>query len=433
MNIKEIIKDVILSGFDKAIPVLQKRALKIETMPGKATVLMGVRRSGKSTYFYQLINKILEAGVVTQNILMINFVDERLHFLSKENLGLILEVYYGQFPEKLNEKVFFFFDEIQEVDGWEFFIERILRSENAEVYITGSSAKLLSKEIGTQMRGRSLSWEMFPLSFKEYLDFKNIDRTKLLSPAHKLMIGKSFGEYWESGGFPEVIHSSADLRIRVLQDYYHSILYRDIIERYNLSNPKAVKDIAHYLLCNIGSMYSVNRLTNHMKTRGHKTSRESIASYLDWFEDTYFLFSVGVYDVSVNKRAINPKKIYCIDHAFVKAVVSNIQANRGHLLENLVFVSLRHKYQEIFYYHTTNGLEVDFLIINSQGEKELVQVCESLFEEKTRKREVNALQCAMKDFSLKKALIITLDEFDEILFDDCVIKVVPIWQYLYED
>lgn len=430
---KETIKDVILSYYEMVWPKFQERALEISPLHGKATVLMGVRRSGKSTYFLQLAEKIINSGVERQNILMINFVDERLHFLNKENLGLVLEVYYGIFPEKLKEKVYFFFNEIQEIPGWEYFIERTLRSENVEIYITGSSAKLLSKEIGTQMRGRSLSWEMFPLSFQEYLGFKDIERNKILSYDHKLVVRKAFLGYWESGGFPEVINLSEEMRVRVLQDYYHSILYRDIIERYNLGNPKGIMDVAHYLLSNVGSLYSVNKLTNHMKNRGHKTSRESIANYLDWFEDTYFLFSVSIYDVSVNRRAINPKKVYCVDHALVTAVTSKISANAGHLLENLMFVTLRRLGNSIYYYKTAGGLEVDFLLINKHNQIQLIQVCESLFNEDTRNREVKALHIAMQELNINNALIITRDEYDEIHFENYLVSVIPIWQYLYEN
>jgi predicted AAA+ superfamily ATPase len=192
-------------------------------------------------------------------------------------------------------------------------------------------------------------------------------------------------------------------------------------------------DVAHYLLSNIGSLYSVNKLTNHMKNRGHKTSRESIANYLDWFEDTFFLFSVSIYDASVNRRAINPKKVYCVDHALVTAVTSKISANAGHLLENLMFVTLRRLGNSIYYYKTAGGLEVDFLLINKHDHIQLIQVCESLFNEDTRNREVKTLHLAMQELKINNALIITRDEYDEIHFDNYLISVIPIWQYLYEN
>lgn len=196
----ETIKSIILDFQEVNLETGVSRRLRVEVVPGKATVCIGVRRSGKSTYMFQVIQRLLDDGVPRENILYLNFFDDRLHNLRQEGLGLITEAYYSLYPEKKNsEKVYCFFDEIQAVAGWEPFVDRLMRTERCEVYITGSSAQMLSKEIATQMRGRALSWEIFPFSFREYLDYKGIESAGPLSTKKRLTIQKAFEAYWETG------------------------------------------------------------------------------------------------------------------------------------------------------------------------------------------------------------------------------------------
>jgi predicted AAA+ superfamily ATPase len=204
----ETIKPIILDFQETNIETGVPRRLQIEAVRSKAAVCIGVHRSGKSTHLFQIIHRLLESGVSRQNILYLNFFDDRLHALRQENLALITEAYYSIFPEKKDsETVYCFFDEIQSVPGWEPFVDRMMRTEKCEIYITDSSAKMLSKEIATQMRGRALSWEMFPFSFREFLDYKGIKQEDSLSTKKRLIVQKAFEEYWETGGFPEVLGS----------------------------------------------------------------------------------------------------------------------------------------------------------------------------------------------------------------------------------
>lgn len=427
----ETIKLIILDFQETKLETGVPRHLRIETIHGKASVCIGVRRSGKSTYMFQIIKRLLDSGVSRQNILCLNFFDDRLHGLRQDNLHLVIESYYSIYPEKKNdETIYCFFDEIQTVPGWESFIDRLMRTEKCEVYLTGSSARMLSKEIGTQMRGRALSWEIFPFSFREFLDYKGIGVESALSTKKRLLLQKTFEEFWENGGFPEVAGLNRNLRIKIHQEYLHAILFRDLVERHDIAHPKALTDLAHWLVDNTASLYSVNNLTGYLKSFGHKAPKSSVSDYLQWFEDAYFLFTVRLFDPSLSRSNANPKKIYCVDHSMVSSISSGILVNSGHLLENMVFTALRRLYAEIYYYRTKTGKEVDFIIPVRGRSKILVQVCESINESQTRKRELTALSEAMAETGVKTGTIVTRKEEERIDTAIGTIDVIPIWKYL---
>lgn len=373
----------------------------------------------------------LDTGVPRRNILYLNFFDDRLHRLQPDNLGVILEAYFTLFPEKKNaEKIYCFFDEIQVVPGWEPFVDRLMRTESCEVYVTGSSAQMLSKEIATQMRGRALSWEIFPFSFQEYLDAKGIDSDGPLSTKKRLTVQKAFEEYWATGGFPEVTGVSRQLRIKIHQEYFNAMLFRDLVERHDISHPKAVTDLAHWLVDNTASLYSVNNLTGYLQSLGHKAPKSAVSAYLEWFEDAYVLFTVRIFDASLARANTNPKKIYCIDHALVTSVSSGILVNSGHLLENLVFAALRRITPDIFYFKSKGGREVDFIVQQQDHCRMLVQVCESMAAPQTRKREVTSLSEAMAELNLTEGTIVTRGEEEQIQVESGAINVVPAWRFL---
>ncbi len=429
----ETIRSIILDFQEARLETGVPRRLHIEPVRGKAAVCIGVRRSGKSTYLFQIIQRLKDSGVPRENILYLNFFDDRLHNLKQDNLGLITEAYYSLYPEKKNtETVYCFFDEIQAVPGWEPFVDRLMRTEKCEVYLTGSSAQMLSKEIATQMRGRALSWEMFPFSFREFLDWKGIDSASTLSTKKRLVVQKAFEEYWETGGFPEVAGLDRELRIKIHQEYFHAILFRDLVERHDVSHPKAVTDLAHWLMDNAASLYSVNNLTGYLKSLGHKAPKSAVSNYLEWFEDAYFLFTVRIFDASLARSNTNPKKVYCVDHTLVTSVSSGILVNSGHLLENLVFTALRRLHPKIYYYRTKSGREVDFIVPMRNRVRMLFQVCESLAEPQTRKRETAALSEAMTELGLKSGTIVTRAEDKHVDVGGRAINVVPIWRFLLE-
>jgi predicted AAA+ superfamily ATPase len=427
--LKEIILDFQETDFFTGVP----RRVSITPVPGKATVCIGVRRGGKSTFMFQIMRKLLDSGVPRQNILYLNFFDDRLHSLRRDSLGDILEAYFLLYPEKKNaEKVYCFFDEIQSVPAWEPFVDRLMRTENCEVYLTGSSAQMLSKEIATQMRGRALSWEMFPFSFREFLDCKGIESAGQFSTGKRLTICKAFEEYWEVGGFPEVIGLERGLRIKIHQEYFNAMLFRDLVERHDVSHPKALTDLAHWLVDNTGALYSINNLTGYLKSLGHKTPKLAVSEYLEWFEDAYALFTVRIFDASLARTNTNPKKIYCVDHSMVTSVGSGILVNTGHLLENLVFIALRRVTPDIFYHKTKSGREIDFMVQRHDRSCMLVQVCASMVDPQTRKRELAALAEAMAELKPAQGLIVTRSEEERIQVASGVIEVTPAWRFLLD-
>ncbi len=289
----EALKLIIADSQEQKLEPGVPRDIQIVSVPGKASVCIGVRRCGKSTLMVQIMEELLAKGVSRKNIVSINFFDDRLHAFKHNGLDLILSAYYSMYPEKKNdEKVYFFFDEIQMIPKWEAFIERMLRTEKCEVYISGSSAQMLSKENASQMRGRALSGELFPFSFCEFLRWKEIEYQGSLTSKQQFFIQNAFTKYWERGGFPEVRDVASEIRTKIHQEYFHAILFRDLVERHDIAHPKAVSDLAYWLADNIASSYSVNKLWSYLKTLGHKVSKEDVSSYLEWFEDAYFFFSV---------------------------------------------------------------------------------------------------------------------------------------------
>jgi len=430
----EILKEIILDFQEADLSTGVPRRIEVTPVAGKATVYIGVRRSGKSVFMFQLIKRLLDAGIPRQNILYLNFFDDRLYSLQHENPGVILEAYFSLYPEKKStEKVYCFFDEIQVVSGWEPFIDRLMRTEKCEVTLTGSSAQMLSKEIATQMRGRALSWEIFPFSFREFLDFKGIISDGPLSTKKRLTIQKAFEEYWETGGFPEVVGLDRMLRIKIHQEYFNAMLFRDLVERHDIAHPKAVKDLAHWLVENTAALYSINNLTGYLKSLGHNAPKSAISDYLEWFDDAYILFTVRIFDASLARANTNPKKIYFIDHALVTSVSSGILVNSGHLLENLVFIALRRITPDIFYYKNKSGREVDFIAQRPDRSRILVQVCESMADPQTRKREITALSEAMTELGLTEGSIVSRKDEEQLHVESGIINVVPVWRFLLSE
>ncbi|MDO9565605.1 MAG: ATP-binding protein [Candidatus Desulfaltia sp.] len=426
----ELLKEIILDFQDTVLNTGIPRHFQYKPVQGKAFVCIGVRRCGKSTLLYQIIKKIEAQGIKLENILYINFFDDRLTGLKQGNLSLIIDAYYSLYPEKKGtEEIYCFFDEIQEAKNWEQFIDRILRTEKCSVYLSGSSAKLLSREIATQMRGRSLSWELFPFSFSEFISYKGIN-FKQLTSRNRLLLQNCFDEYFLKGGFPEVRDASAKIRVMIHQEYFKTILHRDVIERFNVIHPQATIQAGYRLISSSASLYSINRITDYLKSLGYKVSKGFVSSCVEWFEDVYFLFSVKIFSPSILKQNANAKKIYCIDHSMVTSIAPKILENKGHLLENMMFTHLRRHTEQIYYYRTKKGKEIDFIWMDNRGNRHLMQISFSLKDPATRKREISSLSFAMEELRLQEATIITYNEEDLIKVETGVIKIIPAWKYM---
>ena len=428
-SLEKIFKQLISTGQKRPLVPGSPRDKKLRRIKNKICVCLGVRRCGKTTLMAERMAELVASGVSRENIVHINFADERLLPLHQGGWDALYTAYYGMYPEKLGkETIYLFLDELQLFRGWELFVERLRREENCEIYITGSSSALLSKEIHTALRGRSLSNELFPFSFGEYLVRKGIARDGY-DTEYTLLRAKAWEEYKQCGGFPEAYEEDEETRRVIFQEYYESLLYRDLLERHAPIQPLLLKMFAHRLMSGMSTIVSINKMQNILKSMGIPCSRETLQQYLQWLEDAFFIFSIPVADASATARARSMNKVYCIDHAMAMALTTNYSDNVGQILENMVFLALRRHTQEVFYYKTTTGYEVDFLA-SLNGKNALIQVCADMSSPDTSKRELRALAEAMRATGLKTSYVVTENFEHTISLPEGKVYCIPAPQFL---
>ena len=425
---KTIIAQLIDDFHERKRPALVARQKKFVQIPGKANVIIGMRRTGKTFFGYQKMQELVAAGISITKLLYLNFEDDRLLGFTIHDFQAILDVYYGKYPELRDTQCYFFFDEIQAIAQWELFIRRLLDTENVQVYLTGSSSKLLSTEIATQLRGRSLTTEIFP--FAEFLKYHRLFEPPLSRWGARTVsvLRKATRDYIEIGGFPEVQTLEPAIRIEILQGYIDSVLLKDVIERHKVNNITAIKYLVRHLMNSPGGRFSVNKFYNSLKTMAVKCTKNSLYEYLDHLTDAYLFYRVPIHSRSEKSRMLNPAKIYTIDTGLLNAMTFRNSSDYGALLENLVFMQLRRYGYKIEYVSTKEGYETDFLARHPlKKESELVQVCWDMSDEKTFQRELRGLQTAMKALAMTSGTIVTYD--DEVSLDNNI-AVIPIWKWL---
>ncbi|MBI2981569.1 MAG: ATP-binding protein [Deltaproteobacteria bacterium] len=427
---RDFLIEIIADFHRRPLPTLTHRRIPFEIVPSKVVSLSGVRRSGKTFCLYQLMQGLLEKGVSKENILFVNFEDERLIPMATGELSLILEAFYELYPAKKEEKIYLFLDEIQNVAGWAPFVRRIQDSENVQVFITGSSAKLMSREIATTLRGRTLNYEVFPFSFSEYLDHQGVN-SRGQSSSDKAKIRHALASYLLRGGFPEILGASETVWRMTLQDYLNLIVYRDIVERHAIKNQQMIKYLIKFLLRNIAAPITINKLYRDLKSQGYQIAKDTLHLYLDYLEEAYTFFAVPVFSESVRVRNVNYRKIYTVDIGFVNSSSYGLSEKRGSILENTVFLHLRRdRENEICYYKTRRGKEIDFLVMKGGKLTGLIQVAENLEEHSTFERESASLWEAMEELKSPRGWILTRDTEKKIRREGRVIEVVPAWKWL---
>ncbi|MEA3487332.1 MAG: ATP-binding protein [Thermodesulfobacteriota bacterium] len=426
---KNIISQLIDDFHERKLPEPVTRDRKFSEIQGKADVVIGMRRSGKTWFCYQKIQELITSGTKKKEILYLNFEDDRLLDFTVHDFQKILDIYFGKYPEHRDTRCKFFFDEIQRIDQWEMFIRRLLDTENLQIFITGSSSKLLGSEIATTLRGRSLPIEIFPFSFEEFLRFHGLftDRPKTFGANTAPILRKAINDYLEVGGFPEVQKLDRDLRIEVLQGYIDSVLLKDIIERHKVSNVHVLKHLVRHIMNSSGGQFSVNKFYNTMKSMSIKCTKNSLYEYLDHLTDAFLFYKVPIHSRSEKSRLINPAKIYTIDTGLLNAMTFRNSNNYGPLLETMVFMHLRRCGYDVEYVSTKDGHEADFFARHKiSGETQLIQVCWDMSDKKTFERELRGLKSAMNEHSLSTGTLITWD--DETIIEN-KIKVIPIWKW----
>jgi hypothetical protein len=368
---------------------------KIKGKGSHIEVLSGIRRCGKSTLMKLLMQRIKKP------IAYFNFEDARINGFEVNDFQKLDEI-IGK------GKAAYFFDEIQNIASWEIFV-RQLHERGEKVYITGSNASLLSKELGTRLTGRHLRHELFPFSFQEFLVFKKLKYTVA-----------AFEKYMELGGFPEYLR---DPNPEVLQTLLRDIVLRDIAIRYGIKNSKTLMDLTLYLISNIGKEVSYNNL----KKTFNIGSANSVSDYLTWLEDTYVLFYLPRFSWSAKSVAINPRKVYVIDNGLVNANSLSFSKDKGRLLENLVYQYLRQKQYQLFYFRENK--ECDFVVFEKNKCKQVIQVC-SQIDSDNKARELDGLIEAMEFFKLKEGFIITLNQKDKLGFNGKTVYLIPAFEFI---
>ena len=387
------------------------RDVQFSEAPNKIKVAIGMRRAGKTYFLYQQILKMLNDGLSKTAILYINFEDDRLLPLDEQKLAKLVDAFYSLYPENHDRKCYLFFDEIQNVNNWPIVIRRLHDTKNAEIFLTGSSAKLLSKEIATSLRGRSLAIEIWPYSFSEFTRAKkvSIDRS-LFDKKTQDKLTQIFHHYLSDGGFPEITSFDPDVKQKTLQEYLDVVIFRDIIERHNIKNPTLIKYMILSMIHNVGKPFAVNKFYNDLKSQGYQIGKDILYEYADHIEDAYLAFHVAVYDKSIRKTHTNPKKLYAIDPGMIRALTLDYEGDLGRLFENIVFLELKRLGCTIHYYLTSERYEIDFLAQTPRGHKKFFQVAWDMQDATTIERENRALQAGMKELKIDGE-IITLDSY----------------------
>lgn len=413
MEEKKILQ-IILGEFHDKLKLVKNmlpRAASFAKADNKIKVAIGMRRAGKTYFIYQKILNILNNHTPLNQILYINFEDDRLLPLDIKKMANLIESFYSLYPQNHEKQCYIFLDEVQNIENWAIVVRRLFDTKNIQLFLTGSSSKLLSKEIATNLRGRSLATEIWPYSFKEFMKSKNfsIDQ-KLFSKKSQDHLFNIFTQYLSEGGFPEVTKYEKNVRKQTLQEYLDVVIYRDIIERHKIKNPALIKYMIIYLIHNVGNPLSINKFYNEAKVRGYKTSKDSLYEYASYIEDIYLCFFVSLYDKSLRKTESNPKKIYAIDTGMIRALTLDYENDLGRLFENIIYLELRRLGCHVNYYLTSERYEIDFIVKTPQGHKKFFQVVWDMKNPKTCHREQRALEAGIKEQGIIGE-IITLESF----------------------
>ena len=410
---RELISGKILDSLTTPIPDFTKRDAYLPEIKGKAVAIIGMRRSGKTTFMWQILSKRLQNGIPRKNLLYMNFEDERLEDLKAIDLQWIVEEYFKYNPDNRDVSgVTFFLDEIQRISGWESFIRRILDEEKIEIFLSGSSSKLLSREIATSMRGRALESTLYPFSFREYLRHIGLEPDGLWETIPKktrTLLNSKLSEYLEQGGFPEALGIKSRDREMLINGYVDIALLRDVIERYNVSNPIALRWLIRHLLMNAAGFFSINKMYNTMKSQGLSVSKDTLHEYLGHLEDAFLINTLSIYTSSEKQRMVNPMKAYPIDPGLISIYDSSGKQNTGSRLETAIMIEILRRGCTVNYLKTAEGYEVDFIVKTPDKNVLLIQSCSNITDVETFNREIRALQASSKEFTGATPQLITLD------------------------
>lgn len=378
---------------------------------------------------YQTINMLLQARVERERIVFLNFEDERLSW-DDGQLDLILQSYREMYPDISLGTCYFFFDEIQNVQGWDRFVRRLYESESQQVFITGSNARMLSTEIATALRGRTITYEVYPLSFREFLTFREITPDIYHAPSKSKLIG-AFSDFLDIGGFPEVVlQPDASLRHKTLQEYFNVMLFRDLVEKHKISQVDVLKYFIKRVMATVGSTVSVLKIFRDLKSSGYDVAKNSLYAYLEHSVDIYMIRRLDKFDFSEMKQARSEKKCYPIDQGLFSSLNFHFSKDLGKKLENLVALEFFKMGLNPFYFKQIK--ECDFIVAYENGRLEAFQVAYEMSDERTRQRELEGLVAACQFIRSSTGTILTMDHSEVLEYKGVQVVVTPVWRWVLE-
>lgn len=430
MNDAEI-REYLTDFQKKELPRLVERH-HLDLGQKKILSIIGPRRAGKTFLLFQIAKELIKSGVKKESIVYFNFEDPRLIGVNFKQIKEIIKLHWQLYAQSIEGQLFILIDEPQNVQNWEIGV-RALNDEGFTIFLTGSSSKLLSKEIATTLRGRTVPQLLLPFSFKEFLAMKqtSFDVERLSSKENAFLHGL-LEEYLEFGGFPEIVEEkNKENKIRIANEYFDSITYRDVVERYNLKNTRLVKYLIKSLITSSSKEFSVHKLYLDLKTQGIKLSKNTLYSYLSAIEDAFFVFFLPQFSYSVRKKETSPKKAYLCDTVFSKLVET--PKSLGKKIENIVFLELERRKKpltQLSYWKNRKQHEVDFVVTEAGKMQELIQVCYDISDPETKKREVRALIEASEETECNKLRVITFDFEKTEIINKKTIQFLPVWKWI---
>jgi uncharacterized protein len=396
-----------------ASPALTRRHLRLPGIRGKAIAVIGVRRGGKTSYLMQCRTDRLAKGAPRETQLLLSLEDERLSGLTVTDLAWLLEEHARQFPgARAGGRVTIYLDEVETVPGWERLVRRLMDSGGVEVFVSGSSAKLLSREVATSLRGRAMEVLVHPFSFREALRHAGVEpegRVGRLAPSERATLDQRLRRYLAEGGFPEAQGADPRDRAALLSGYVDVVVLRDVIERHGVSNPLALRWIQRQLLANPGGPFSVKKHYDTLRSQGVSVGKDTLHSYLAHLEDAFLVRTVALHSASERQRMVNPRKAYPVDPALISLFQRSGRTHQGRALETAVLIELERRGFEVSYVRTAEGFEVDFLAHRTGEKPLLVQVCLESEGDETWDRELRALEAGAGEHRSARAFLVTLD------------------------
>lgn len=428
---KDIFKQLIVLHQSHIPFSLKEREEHLPLHTEQIITIPGVRRSGKSSKMKLVINDLVKAGVSPQNILWMGFDDERLSDMSRQDLNEILEAYRELYPTTPLSEVYMFFDEIQNIEGWELFVMRIHKSYCKHIYISGSNAKMLSQEIATSLRGWALEYRTYPLSFAEYCHFLAIP-TERLDEQQTMQLRLAWDDYNRCGGFPEVVLAQDQLlRDKLLQTYYNAMLFRDLVERHNISNIGVLRYFIKRIMNNVTKPTSINSLYNDIRSQGLKISKDELYKWAEYLCESFMFIRIPRYTPSLIAEETGLKKYYFIDNGMRQNILLPHSQDDGKLLESSVLLHLCRRcgeQEKVTYF--LKEKECDFVLQREDQVLQLIQVCWQIEDNETREREIAGLLEAHKVTHCDNLSIITHQQEETIQQDGLTIHIVPAWKWM---